>query len=345
MKKFEIAAANLNELVSLKNFIKLLAEKLPVEINPEQPEQIVEIYPEQKVKLLEIAQNIIDSGVPNLRELKARSLNVKSQLINILKTLNTETLTDLSTHAQSPNFLENIVNLATFEREIDEAKLIESETRRYYSLARICRSIAQAGDFDRALEIASLIPNPDASHDAYSGISGVLQRAGDFDRAFEIASLIPGNYHRFLVCSNIAGALVRAGDFDRALKVASLIPDSYTRRYTRSHIARVLARTGDFDRALEIAKSIADKENKNNAFLVISKALAVAWHFDRARKINKLITDEDTCSVVSSFILKLQKRRNILIESLMQATLIEPLRLLLRSLIKFRNRVRIRIFP
>jgi len=147
-----IAAASFNEPTEIKNFISVLIQRLSAEI-----------FPGQRETLLEILHNVTPPNFVNLRLLKGDILGVKAQLINVIRTLDTETANNLRDHVHLPHFFENIFELSAFERQIDRAiavaTSIPNENERGYALRDISRALTQAGNIDRAIAVATSIPN------------------------------------------------------------------------------------------------------------------------------------------------------------------------------------------
>jgi len=142
------AAANFNEPAEIKNFISVLIQQLSAEI-----------FPGQRARLLEILHNVTPQNFVNLLLLKGYILDVKAQLINVIRTLDTETANNLRDHVHLPHFFENIFELAAFERQIDQANLIPNEYERGFALRDISKALTQAGNIDRAIAVATSIPN------------------------------------------------------------------------------------------------------------------------------------------------------------------------------------------
>jgi hypothetical protein len=140
-----IVAANHKELASIKKFIESLIEKLDEER-----------FPEQLEMLKGISQNISTQVqvFANLRLLKEYILDVKGQLVDVMKTVD-----DLSGDVDLPDFFEDIFKLVALEKRIDAANLIPNEDMRGGALWWISLDLAKNDNIKSAMAIAALIPN------------------------------------------------------------------------------------------------------------------------------------------------------------------------------------------
>ncbi len=178
MKTSAITAANDSELSSIKNFIQSLIQNLNVET-----------FPVEKNLLTEISQNITPQN--NLLLLKGYILDVKNQLINVIKTLDTPTANNLRDQIQPPKSMEDIFKLSAIERRIDEANLIPDELESVYALRAIAQALVRAGNINRAIAVATSIPNEIVRGWALQDIAKALTQAGNINRAITVATLIP----------------------------------------------------------------------------------------------------------------------------------------------------------
>jgi hypothetical protein len=119
MKSSAMDEANYSERASIKSFIQILNERLNV------PGR----FQMQRLQLGQISERILPLNFTNLRDLKGYILGVKSQLIDVLRTLDVETATGLfdcrppqpPSNIQPPNFMEDIFVFAEIGRQLDEA--------------------------------------------------------------------------------------------------------------------------------------------------------------------------------------------------------------------------------
>ncbi|HSX38949.1 MAG TPA: hypothetical protein VLE95_09060 [Chlamydiales bacterium] len=279
MSQKAITVANMNEPALIKNFIHVLISGLDAERFSKE----IEI-------LLEISHNITSQKCANLLTLRPYILPVRRQLINVIKTLDPETIENLKNSAHLPSFFEKIFILVALERQI-EANRNPNAHERTRVLRNISKAIAQAGDIDRAIDVATSLPN-EQSEFALRDISIVLAQEGNIDRAIAIARSIP------IVLSettlrDISSILVGVGDIDRAIAVATLIPSPWS-EFTLRDISRILAQEGNIDRAIAIATSIPNgNEQSEFALKDISLVLAQAGDIDRATAVANLIPREN----------------------------------------------------
>lgn len=250
-------ASNFNEPAEIKNFISVLIQQLNAGI-----------FPDQKEMLSKILHDITPQKCVILRLLKEYIFGVKKRLINVIKTLDTETANHLRDHAHLPvpHFFENIFELAAFERQIDQAHLIPNVRERGYRLCDISRALADAGSINRALAVATSIPDENTKWSAFSGIVSALTQAGDIDRALALANSILYEFQRCFALRSISRVLTDAGNIDRALAVATSIPKEDIRKYPLYDIFDVLKQAGDIDRALAVATLIPDEKMREDAF-------------------------------------------------------------------------------
>ncbi len=279
------AAANFNESNLIKNFIQTLIQKLNVGI-----------YPEQREQLVGIEQNIVLQNFANLRLLKEYILNVKEQIIGVIKTLDEETTNNLVNHVQPPNFFKNILELVALERQIDAANFIPDAFDRSHALLGIVKALVQADNIDRAIGVTVSIPNENVRGRALQDIFKALTRAGgiqadNIDRAFAVAELIPNARDRSHALQDISKVLTQAGNIDRAIDVATLINDEYVRGCVLQDIFKVLMQAGDIgiDKAIAIAISFHDEYMRWDALWIIHRALEKAGNIDKATAIAELI--------------------------------------------------------
>ncbi|HSX38948.1 MAG TPA: hypothetical protein VLE95_09055 [Chlamydiales bacterium] len=260
-----ITAANVNEPARIKNFIHVLISGLDAGRFSEKIEM-----------LLEISHNVTSPECANLLTLRPYILRVRRQLINVIKTLDPETIENLKNSVHLPSFFEKIFILVALERQINETNPNTYEGAR--ALRDISKAIAQAGDIDRAIEVATSILNGQSNF-ALMDISTVLAQAGNIDRAIAVATSIPTDLSG-LTLRDISRILMQAGDIDRAIAVAKSIPNGQI-EFALVDISRILAQAGDIDRAIAVATSIPNGYSWF-AFRDISKILVQAGNIDRA---------------------------------------------------------------
>ena len=272
--------ANYNELASIKKFILVLIQKLNAEI-----------FAVQRGLLVGISQNITFQEFKILRLLKEYILQVKVQLIEVIKTLDEETSNDLKPHLQFPHFMENIFELAKFERRIDVANLLPNVFLRAHSLENISLSLAYAGNIDRAIIVAQSIPREFNGESSLVDISLSLIRAGNIDGAIIVAQSIASEFVRRRSLGNISKALAHAGNIDRAIIVAQSILDEIVGNRALGDISRALIQAGNIDGAIHVAQSIPDEHQRRDA-LNISRDLTQIDNLEREISVGRSIPDE-----------------------------------------------------
>lgn len=249
VSKCGTAAANFSELASIKNFIQVIMQRLNVER-----------VSGQRALLVGIAQKIASRNFVNLQLLKGHILGVKVKLINVIRTLDDETAIDLrnhGNHVKRPNFLEDIVELATFERQIDAAKLIPDEIMKVVALEKICKALIGAGYINRAIAATKLIPAKIIRDNTLLYIARILMGAGNVDRAIAVAKSIPDEEKSRYALRRISEGLTLLGNIDKAIEVATSIPTEITRDAVLRYICRALIEAGEIDRAIVVAGLIS----------------------------------------------------------------------------------------
>ena len=198
MSKSVQEAANFNEPLSIKKFTNSVIENLNIEL-----------FSGQIESLHAIKENINTQNGLKLLELKGYILDLKQELINVIKTLNEESLNILINHVKPPHFLEDIFESAKFERMIDRslerATLIEDEIDRGNAFADICAHFILRGNFDRAMVVVESIPNGIRRGYTLRDISeAILVATGDIERATLVAKMIPDEMFRNNALSELA---------------------------------------------------------------------------------------------------------------------------------------------
>jgi tetratricopeptide (TPR) repeat protein len=241
-----IDAANLNEALAMKSLVTLLPEKLQ------------HTDPNPIVSLQEIHDRIGNQKCSNLRQLKTYILRVKSELIDVLKTLDQDSLEELKASIIPPDFMENIfetsIKVKKLERKFNKAQYMDDFAFKNLTLNKISEALARADQFDRALTVAEKILDRQMQERALGAISEALARADQFDRALTVAERILDKRSKALAFGSVFGALTKAGQFDRAITVAERILDKGGQDCVFEDVSKALAKAGQFDRAITVAK-------------------------------------------------------------------------------------------
>ena len=290
MRERVLEVANVNEPLSIRNFIKSIIQNLDEQL-----------YSGQIELLVGIKKNIHIHQFKDLLQLKGYILDLKQQLIDVIKTLDEDFF---NLDVQLPHFMEDIFELARFEKRIDNTYLIPNEYHRSSAFDYISKALTSAGNIDRALEIAGLITKGYVKDGAFIDIAISLTSAGNIDRALEIAGLITTKISRSDAFGIISRALTSAGNFDRALEIARLISDQCGRSGAFGIISIALASARNIDRAIEIAGLISDEYHRSRAFSVISSALNSAGNNERSSKKAGLIPNRNHRSSAANISVK-----------------------------------------
>ena len=284
MKSSATDEANYSEHSSIKSFIEILTKRLNV------PGR----FQMRTLELKQISKRIVPLNFTNLRDLKGYILGIKTQLIDVLKTLDDETATRLfdnrqpqpSSNIQPPKFMEDIFVLARFESQIMQADLQPVGAQRWEAYKPICDALALAGYIDKAVLLANSILDQYPRFFNLRGICATIARAGDPDKAIALASSIatsiPSEGFRNTALQDISQALVDKGEIDRAINIAMSIPYKEIMDRALVHICQSLITARDFDKAVALASSISDLTRKNTALADISRSLARNGQIDRA---------------------------------------------------------------
>ena len=259
MRERVLEVANVNEPLSIRNFIKSIIQNLDEQL-----------YSGQIELLVEIKENIHIHEFKDLLQLKGYILDLKQQLIDVIKTLDEDFF---NLDVQLPHFMEDIFELARFEKRIDNTYLIPNEYHRSSAFDYISKALTSAGNIDRALEIAGLITTKISRSDAFGIISRALTSAGNFDRALEIARLISDQCGRSGAFGIISIALASARNIDRAIEIAGLISDEYHRSRAFSVISSALNSAGNNERSSKKAGLIPNRNHRSSAANISVKDL------------------------------------------------------------------------
>lgn len=122
IKSRVIKAANVNECNPIKNFIQRLLQSFPQNRDTE------------KKMLAKILQNITSYESTSLLLLKVYIFEVKNKLAHVIKMLDIQFIDDLKTSIEPPQSMEDIFILASLERQIDEANLIQEGRKKTHML-------------------------------------------------------------------------------------------------------------------------------------------------------------------------------------------------------------------
>ncbi|NDD58029.1 MAG: hypothetical protein EBZ47_02085 [Chlamydiae bacterium] len=135
-----------NQRASLEKFIHFSIETL------------AESPPPLKNRLQTILLQVYGLKCPNLPSLK-RSLNeVKGQIVDVLKGVEVP-VAELFDQRSYPYFFEDISKVILFEKQIQQANLIEDDLVRSHSLSQICSALRADLYFDRAIQLSLTIPS------------------------------------------------------------------------------------------------------------------------------------------------------------------------------------------
>ena len=282
-KNITIATASHNEFLSIQRFTQFLIENLNGVLLPAQTKTLVNIL-----------QNRTILGSINLLTVKSLFLDLKEQIINILKTLEDTTLNNLKIQSENiriPNF-EDIFELAEIYKKIDQAKAIPDENGRSFALRNISEALTQLGNIDKAIEIAKAIPDENGRSFALRNISEALTQLGNIDKAIEIANAIPNEMPRSFALRNISEALTQLGNIDKAIEIPNAIPNEMQRSFALRDISEALTQLGNIDKAIEIANAIPNEMQRSFTLRGISKALTQLGNIDKAIEIANAIPNE-----------------------------------------------------
>ena len=235
-----VTAVTISEPLSIKNFIKQLIEKLGVEK-----------YSAQAALLERISLAITLKEFPSLKMIKVDFLNVKIQLINVLKDVLKIEDRGFFESIQPPEFMGNIFELAEFEANIDIA------TRRNADLTDICKDLTTAGYIDRAIAVATSRVHDPERHKYLSAISEILTRAGNVERAIEVAKLIHEPSFRDFTLLELSKILNLDLKTDRAIEVAMLIDCDLSRKGALEDIHELLTESGNLKKAATVEALIS----------------------------------------------------------------------------------------
>lgn len=250
MRANVVAAASFNEPASIIYFIQLLIGKLNIKISSA-----------QMASLQEILKNITTQGrFPNLLSLKGYILEIKPKLIDVIKTLDEETIERLGV-IQPPRFMEDIFKLAALEKSFDDAMKIENKNMKDQAFARVSKDFSRAGNIDRAIKVAMLISLESTKGFALAAIVNGLIEARNFDKALDVAINFVNEGNRKYPLFNISKGLKEARNFDRAIEVANMIPDDKIKAEALAEISKALREAGNIDRADEVDQMIPDDES------------------------------------------------------------------------------------
>lgn len=230
--------------LSMKNFIQLLIQNISIDT-----------FPIQKGSLKEILQNITSPKFEKTLLLKSFVLKLKSQIIDIIKKLDDETIETIRSYAQPPPFMENIFTLAFLEKQIDKVKTNSDKNVRNMDLTNIGVDLTTAGSIKRAWEIAAMIDDDLCNRWIFRSISIISARAGNLKIAVEAANTIFSERLKTDTFSVISIISLEKGDIDNAIKIAHKIPDKGSKDRTLRAISKTLTLLRNKDRTTQEAKS------------------------------------------------------------------------------------------
>lgn len=280
-----IDTAKHEEFSKIKNFANFLGEKLP------------ESYPTQKKQLLDIGNGgeskILESV--SLLEVKSSIKIVNETIVNVLKDLKDEDLKELESASKgltTPQFFEDVFELARLYKNLDEINKITDERKKSLALSNFSIQLLNSDKVDHALKIAKLIPREDydLKENALSYISTNLLRQGKVDKGLEIANDLPVSA-RDKIFNELSFQYLRMGQIEDTLKFVKMINDDEIRESSILQIIQKIAEREDIDKALEVAVQYVADNKELLSFLYSLKA-AKTGNIEDSIKFAGEVTDE-----------------------------------------------------
>ncbi len=260
MRDIVLQATSTNEVISVGSFVESLVQGVDEKI-----------FPEQKSLLLKILSQKPPLNLSNLIILKEYALEVKKQLVDVMKRLDLETLARLESRSvRTPRFMEDLFPLAGIEQRLCSLPPGDGGAEIWIGL---CADLASLGYVDRVVEWVVKLPQGEQD-DSLINIFFVLVDRQEVDRAVELAVMVPQLDLQLSALRNLATILADRGRVDKAIEVAMCISHLGIRLNTLENVSSVLAGQGLIEEAFELALGITDEWVKGSALATISRGLA-----------------------------------------------------------------------
>lgn len=268
MKAHVVEETNKYEPNAIKDYTQVLIQNLNTQN-----------FPKQVAELGGISGGIVRQSFTNLNALKSYISKAEGNLINVLKTVDDVTASQLRL-IPSLTSIEDIFSSIRTGKRIEEADLIVARWKIPKVFFDIAEYFLKTENFDKAITVAKMISNEFWSDRIFLDISTALARAGTIKEpdkepkeAIAIAQLISQESTKIESFRTISEILIQAGNIDQALAVANMIPDEYWKGWAFHPICRALTKSGDIARATEVANMISNGTCKFVALKNISVGL------------------------------------------------------------------------
>jgi hypothetical protein len=251
--------ANDKTLRSIRDFIDVLVVDL-------------ERFPQERARLLQIAQKIPSKIDSTLSDLKGFISHVKKQLIDVLKQVDAAQIDHIR---PLPPLMDDIFELTFFERRIIVVSGYQGYARDS-GFEQICRGFLRLGNIDRAIEVALLMNECPEKREVIRVISRALVGVDQVQRAKNLALTITVRDGQCNCFNGICEELMKANKIQEAKNLAQFIFDNYGSSRSLEAVVKVLPQPESFQEAMGMIELVTTKDEQAYCLGYISRNLIKA---------------------------------------------------------------------
>ncbi|MGK5595643.1 MAG: hypothetical protein ACSNEK_09855 [Parachlamydiaceae bacterium] len=286
------------EFSDIKNFARVLGNHL------------IDSYKIQREQLFNIGKDKMLLEIVNLKQIKVPIHELKEEMINILKELDSYELKYLQQlGVSSPKFFDDTFVLARIYRKVDKAKAMppgqSKDKRRSLTLKTTAESLIKLGYLDKALEAATAIPSTGFGYNRLyryyllDEISNAFLQRGDLGKSLITALLYQNKEELRLFVTkswleegNLSKALEMI-DLNQVPEIVAMLPDTQLKSLVLDTTSRKWIEKGNLSQASDTAVMISDKAMQSLALEAISRAwLEKKNNIGKALEVAEMIPNE-----------------------------------------------------
>ena len=164
----------------------------------------------------------------------------------------------------------NIFNEIKLYKKIDEAKLINIDSKRGQAIYEVCNELGNCANIDKliidkTMEVINTLPDHFRNF-TLKKFSWALTKCCQIDKVMmEFVDTEPYKGEKDVILKSFSRELMVGGNTQKAIDAAYKISCAQAKSETLSFISLTIAKS-DFGKALQIAETIPDEDIKNKTF-------------------------------------------------------------------------------
>lgn len=278
-----VEASRCGEVELMQNFIRSLIQNLGEEPQKKLLQAILDDFL-QNVNYTQKFRNL-----SQIREQIDR-LDMKTKLIEILKTLDSETINHLRGNTRPIDAMKDLFQLSIVEKEIEEAnKFPPNSVFRVQALEKIAIALVKGRYPEKAMEVALMIPTDMIGEDFAEEMMTSLVQTEQSDKAIlRLLELPTEESVKNDILLGFSMALILANQADKAIEtILKISPDMITKDLIEE-ISSSIVETGQSDKAIQrLMEPPTEGKVKDMVIREISIALVRSGNAEQAILIAK----------------------------------------------------------